>query len=186
MNARQFAMPVLLLLCLVCVSCSNEEAKDGCTTCQLTGVNAITPLLDGEWVLTSTPATAGCGPLNALFPTESVLTITQKGNVIEFGLADSCGRPIPGGEGRVDASQVVALGTQITRGVTSTCSLKLEQLRTGVLEVPPNICSGSDVLTLSPSDDPSSDCGASLPCNVTGTFTAVRCPRSGCQVTCAQ
>ena len=76
MQARQFALPALLL-CLLAASCGDDEGTNGCSTCLVTGFSATTPLLDGQWVLTETPLAARCGPLNALFPTESVLTITQ-------------------------------------------------------------------------------------------------------------
>lgn len=187
MLARRTAGPALALS-LICIACGHDDAEDPSLGPGpiLAGSTMVTPSLDGSWVITSTPAASDCGALNVLFATEAVLTITQAGNAIEFALADACGRPIPGGEGRVDPDRVVELGSEASRGLTSTCTLTVEQVRTGTVDSPPDVFSGTDVLTISGSDDPAADdCDPSLPCVVSGTFTATRCPRSGCAVACA-
>ena len=186
MHARSSAVPALAFS-LLFLACNGDDADDVTLGPGpiLAGSTMVTPSLQGSWVITSTPAASGCGALNVLFATEAVLTITQAGNTIEFALTDACGRPIPGGEGHVDAARIVELDTEVDRGLTATCTLKLEQVRIGSVGSPPDVFSGTDVLTISGSDDPADDdCDPSLPCSVSGTFTATRCLRSGCSVTC--
>jgi len=171
---------------LLFVGCSDDDDDGGGLpgpTLLLAGQSTTTPSVEGSWVLSATPAVAGCGAFNILFPTEAVLTIVQAGNTIEFSLADACGRPLPGGEGQVGPDRIVEMGSDLDRGLTANCTLKVDQVRIGPVETPPDVFSGSDVLTISGSDD-SAGCDPSLPCTVTGTFTATRCPRSGCAVTC--
>jgi hypothetical protein len=178
---------VPLVLCLAAVACSDDDAKDFTPGPGeiLTGTVMVPPSVDGSWVLRSVPVLGGCGALNAIYQTETVLTIVQAGNALEFTLTDGCGRPVPGGVGRVDPARAVELITEIDRGLTATCTLTLKQERIGIVEIPANEFSGSDVLTIAGSDVPGSDdCDPSLPCSVSGTFTATRCPRSGCVTTC--
>ena len=186
MRAPKTAL-LALGLCLVFTACTDDDAegpKAGPGPI-LTGSPMVAPSVEGSWVLTSTPAVSGCGALNVLFASEAVLTITQAGNALEFALTDSCGRPIPGGEGRVDANQIVELNALVDRALTATCTLTVEQVRTGSVDSPPDVISGADVLTISGSDDSGADdCDPSLPCTVSGTFTATRCGRAGCEVTC--
>lgn len=175
---------------LLAVACSNDEqgGRPG-GTLNLAGQSTTTPSVEGSWVLSSTPGAAACGALNILFPTEAILTMAQAGNSIEFSLTDACGRPLPGGEGRIGTDRLVELASSVNRGLTADCVLEIEQVRIGPVETPPDLFSGSDMLTirshLEEGADPGSDlCDPSLPCTVTGTFTAMRCPRSGCAVTC--
>ncbi|HKQ96774.1 MAG TPA: hypothetical protein VJV75_02750 [Candidatus Polarisedimenticolia bacterium] len=151
----------------------------------LTGTPKVTPRLQGSWVISSTPAFTGCGALNVLYEAQSVLTIAQVGGDIRFTLTDTCGRPIPGGEGTVDFNQIVELTAKTSRFLTTTCGLVIEQVRTGTVATPADQFSGSDVLTITPVDQPGlDDCDASLPCTVTGTFSATRCIRDVCAVAC--
>jgi len=176
-----------IFLCPAAVACSDDDAEDFTpgTATVISGTIMVPPSVDGSWVVRSVPALSGCGALNSLYQTESVLTIVQAGNDFEFTLTDSCGRAIPGGVGRVDPSRAVELITRFDRGLTATCTLSFKQERVGIVEIPANEFSGSVVLTITGSDIPGSDaCDPSLPCSVSGTFTATRCPRSGCVVTC--
>jgi hypothetical protein len=186
-------MRLRIALVLVCVAsalaCNRSgDAKDfnPTTTTFLTGTSSVPPDLQGTWLVQSTPVTSRCGPLNVLFVSPTVLTIgAMSFNAFDFTLADSCGRPVPGGKGTVDLAGHVTLTSDVKRRLTATCELKLAQKRLGAIESPPNLFSGTDVLTISSSDLAGlDDCSATLPCRVSGTFTATRCPASGCKVTC--
>jgi hypothetical protein len=180
---------VAAVICLACVACSDDDnAKEFVPGAGpiLTGTTTVTPTVEGTWVLTSTPAAGSCGALNVLYPTESVLTLVQAGNDLAFTVKDSCGRSIPGGRGRVEVAGTIELGSNSIRSLTPTCALKFTQALIGLVEKPPNVFTGSDVLTIDGSNVSGFDqCDVSLPCTVSGSFTATRCPREGCAVTCA-
>lgn len=180
----------LLLVCLATALACNRsgDAQDftPATTSFLTGTSSVPPDLQGTWLVQSTPVASRCGPLNVLFVSPTVMTIGPMSfNGFDFTLADSCGRPVPGGKGTVDLSGHVTLNANANRRLTASCELKLAQKRLGAIESPPNIFSGTDVLTISNADQAGlDDCAATLPCRVSGTFTATRCPATGCSVTC--
>jgi hypothetical protein len=182
----------LALVCLAACLCGCNRSGDAkefspTTTAFLTGTSSVPPDLQGTWLVQSTPLASRCGPLNILFVSQTVLTVgPMSQNGFDFTLADSCGRPVPGGKGTVDLSGHVTLNSNANRRLTATCQLKLAQKRLGAVESPPNLFSGTDVLTVSNSDQAGlDDCAATLPCRVSGTFTATRCPPAGCAVTCS-
>jgi hypothetical protein len=182
---------VLFLSCaaLGLAACNRSgDAQDfqPTATTFLTGTSMIPPDLEGTWVVQSTPVASACGALNVLFATPTILTVGPPSrNAFDFTAADSCGRPIPEGNGTVDTAGNVRLTTDSRRRLTATCVLKLVQKRHGAVESPANIFSGTDVLEIAKVDQPGSDaCDPTLPCTVSGTFTATRCPASGCSVTC--
>jgi hypothetical protein len=187
-------MRLRIALSLVCVAalalaCNRSgDAQDfnPTTTSFLTGTSSVPPDLQGTWVVQSSPVSSGCGALNVLFVTPTVLTIGPMSlNGFDFTLADSCGRPVSGGKGTVDLSGNVSLSAESRKRLTATCVLRLAQHRIGAIESPPNVFSGTDVLKISASEQAGSDaCAATLPCTVSGTFTATRCARTGCAVTC--
>ena len=175
-----------LVLLAGCNRSGDAQDFEPTTTNFLTGTSSTPPGLEGTWLVQSTPVASGCGVLNVLFESPTVLTIGPlSANAFDFTLADSCGRPLPGGSGTVDAAGSVRLTADSRRRLTATCTLKLVQKRHGAVESPANIFSGTDVLEIAAVDQPGSDhCDPSLPCTVSGTFIATRCPRSGCAVTC--
>jgi len=177
-----------VVLCLAAVACSDDDPKEFVPGAGpiLTGTTTITPSVEGTWVLTATPAASGCGALNVLYPVESVLTLAQTVNDLQFTLTDSCGRPIPGGSGRVEVGGTINLRSIALRALTPTCALRVNLRLDGLVEIPPNLFAGSDILSIDGSNITGLDqCDATLPCVVSGSFTATRCPREGCPVTCA-
>lgn len=178
---------VTAIVCLGLVACSDDDPVEFVPGAGpiLAGTVTITPEVGGTWVLAATPAAAGCGALNVLYPTESVLTLVQVGSDLAYTLTDSCGRTLPGGEGRVEVGGPIRLGSNVVRSLTPTCALIVTQTLDGLVATPPNLFTGSDVVTIDGSTAVAFDaCDASLPCSVSGTFTATRCPREGCSVTC--
>jgi hypothetical protein len=171
---------------LACNHSGDAQDFKPTTTTFLTGTSSTPPDLEGTWLVQSSPVSSACGALNVLFVSPTVMTVGPMSlNGFDFTLADSCGRPVPGGKGTVDLSGNVTLSSDARRRLTASCELKLVQKRLGAVESPPNLFSGTDVLTISASDQPGQDaCSATLPCRVRGTFTATRCPRTGCAVTC--
>ena len=188
MHARTLALPAALV-CLMFSACSDSDPRSpGAGTPGVAG--SVTgggsgDALDGPWVVTSSPRTSNCGPLNVLFETTTVMTIAQAGNDFNFTMTDDCGTPIPGGTGSVDPGGTLTFRTEVNRNLTTTCQLRLTQDWTAFAQFPADQFTGSTVLSVVNSQQPGmSSCGPSLPCTVTGTFTAVRCPRTGCDVTC--
>ena len=177
-----------LCLALALAACNGGDAKDfkPTTTTFLTGTSSTPPNLEGSWVVQSTPVSSGCRALNVLFESPTVLTVgPQAADSFEFTLADSCGRPLPGGKGTYDAAGNVGLTADSRDRLTATCVLRLVRKQLGAVEFPANVFTGTDVLEIASSKQPGLDeCDPSLPCRVSGTFTATRCPRSGCAVTC--
>ena len=173
-------------LLLACNRSGDAQDFEPTTTTFLTGTSSAAPNLEGRWLVQSTPVLSACGALNVLFVSPTVLTVgPQMKNAFEFTLADACGRPVPGGNGTVDLSGNVTLSAESRKRLTATCVLRLAQHRIGAVESPPNVFSGTDVLRISASEQSGSDaCDATLPCTVSGTFTATRCPAAGCAVTC--
>src|SRR5262249_12730817 len=112
-----------------------------------------------------------------------VLTVVQAGNAFNFTLADDCGNAMPGGTGQIDPSGTLQLGNQADIPVSATCTVHATQDFTGVTRTGSDMFSGSNVLSLAQTGG-TTGCNATLPCTVTGSFSANRCPATGCQVTC--
>jgi len=183
MDARRFALPAAFL-CLTLAACSDDNPRSpGTGTPGVTGNNNASPSLEGSWVVQSTPLASSCGTLNTMMEATTVLTIVQAGNAFNFTMADDCGNPLPGGTGQIDPSGTVALGSETSRTVSSTCMVSLTQDWTGVARTPADMVSGSNVLSVAPQAG-MDGCNATLPCTVTASFNASRCPTSGCQVSC--
>jgi len=186
MHARHLALPAALL-CVMFAACDDDDdpRSPGAGSPGVAGTSMTPPSLEGSWVVTSTPATSNCGPLNVIFENVAVLTIVQAGNDFDFSMKDDCGNPIPGGTGRVDPSGAVQFGTATTRPLTSSCMLDLTQEWAGLARTSADVINGSNLLTIAGSQLAGVDsCDPTLPCSVTGPFQAERCPRSGCSVTC--
>ena len=183
MDARRFALPVAFLCLMLNAACHDDEPRSpGAGTPGVTG-NSSSPSLEGAWVVQSTPLTNTCGSLNTMMEQTAVLTIVQAGNSFNFTMADDCGNPIPGGTGQVDPSGTVQLGTESTRAVSPTCSVRLTQDWTGVTRTSTDMFSGTNVLSVE-GQAGQNNCSVTLPCTVNASFNASRCPASGCQVTC--
>ena len=188
MHSRQLALSAALL-CLVFSACGSDDDPRspgaGSTGVVGTSLGGTARTLDGFWVVTASP-TGTCGPLNALFESTTVLTIVQAGNDFDFTMEDDCGNPIPGGTGSVDPNGTLIFRSEVSRNLTTTCLLRLSQDWTGFAQLPGDTMTGSSVLSIVNSQQPGmDDCGTNtLPCTVTGPFTAERCPSSGCDVTC--
>ena len=186
MNPRQLALPAALL-CLMFSACGDDDdprspgaGSPGVVGASLGGSRS----LDGPWVVTSSRGTSGCGPLNVLFATTTVMTIVQAGNDFSFTMEDACGNPLPGGTGSIDPGGTLIFRSEASRNLTVTCLLRLSQDWTGFAPPPGDTITGTSVLSVVNSQQPGmSNCGPALPCTVTGSFTAERC-RGGCDVTC--
>ena len=184
MDVRRSALAVALLGLAALAACSDSKPRSpGAGTPGVTGSNNTSPSLEGSWVLTSTPLTSTCGSLNTMFEGTAVLTVVQAGNAFDFTMTDDCNNPIPGGTGTIDPTGAVQFGNEGSRTVSSTCTVNLTQDWTGITRMPSDTFSGGNVMNLSPMTG-ASNCNATLPCTVNGSFNATRCPASGCQVTC--
>jgi hypothetical protein len=132
-------------------------------------------------MLDSSIVSSTCGFLNEFFPTDPLLLqMTQVGNDIAFELRDACGRRLPSGTGRVTPEGIVTFTSRVFEPLTSSCTLRLTEVRSGTVAVPPNAITGSDGLAIAEVGD----CSPGVPCAVNGGFTATRCPESGCALTC--
>lgn len=183
MTARRFAVPAALI-CLMFSACGDDDdpRSPGAGSPGVVGETLIAPSLEGSWVVTSTPASSTCGPLNVVFEPTTVLTVMQAGNDFDFTMEDDCGNPLPGGTGSVDPSGAVSFGATTTRLLTTSCTLQLTQSWSGLARPPADVFNGATILTAAGSTV--AGCDPSLPCTVSGAFQAQRCPSAGCQVTC--
>jgi len=183
MIARSFALPVAMLSLALTAACNDDNPRSpGAGTPGVTG-QTVSQSLDGAWVVQSTPLTSTCGSFNTMMEQTTVLTIVQAGNAFDFTMADDCGNPIPGGTGQIDPSGTVQLGTESTRTVNSTCAVRITQDWTGVTRTTADMFAGTNVLSLQ-GQTGQDTCSVTLPCTVNASFSATRCPASGCQVTC--
>jgi hypothetical protein len=185
MDARRFAIITAAFLGLAAFAACNDSSprSPGAGTPGVTGSTTTSPSLEGSWVVTSTPLTSTCGTLNTMLQQTAVLTIVQAGNAFNFTMTDDCNNPLAGGTGQIDPSGAVTFGNEGNQTVSSTCTVSLTQDFTGVTRTPADTFSGSDVLNVSPMAG-SNNCNATLPCSLTASFNANRCPTGGCQVTC--
>ncbi|HZN01992.1 MAG TPA: hypothetical protein VFD06_00245 [Candidatus Polarisedimenticolia bacterium] len=188
MEARRAVCSALTLCALLLIGCGEDDdpRSPGVGSPGVAGTSmGSAQSLDGSWVITSDPENRNCGPLNALFETVTVMTIVQAGNDFNFTMVDNCGTSIPGGTGSIDPGGTVRFGTEASRSLTSTCRVLLSEDWTGFAQIPTDEFNGSNVLSIVNSHQPGQDdCGQSVPCTVSGSFIAERCPRSGCNVTC--
>jgi len=186
MDVRGAALTAAFLALASLAACNDSHPRSpGAGTPGVTGSTNTSPTLEGSWVLTSTPLTSSCGSLNTMFEGTAVLTVVQAGNAFNFTMTDDCNNPIPGGTGTVDPTGTVQFGNEATRTVSATCTVNLTQDWTGITRMPSDTFSGGNVMNLAPMTG-ASNCNATLPCTVNGSFNANRCPATGCQVTCTQ
>jgi hypothetical protein len=184
MDARRSAITAAFLALAALTACHDSNPRSpGAGTPGVTGSTTTSPSLEGSWVVTSTPLSSTCGPLNTMFEGTAVLTIVQAGNAFDFTMTDDCNNPIPGGTGQIDPTGTIQFGNETNRTVSSTCTVSLAQDWTGITRTPADMFTGANVLNVSPMAG-ASNCNTTLPCTVHGSFNANRCPSSGCQVTC--
>lgn len=170
------------LLLLPCTSCSKDDQSTvSAGPMDVAGYSQIPPSMEGSWVFKSTRTGGTCGFPREFFNTDQLeLHVTQVGNDLAFDQRDGCGRALLAGTGTVSPTGIVTLSSQVFEPLTTSCTLRLSQVRTGTAGTPPNTIAGSDVLNIS--GGPA--CAAGVPCAVNGTFTATRCPAAGCGLTC--
>jgi hypothetical protein len=186
MDARRFAFTAAFLGLAALAACSDSHPRSpGVGTPGVTGTTTTSPSLEGSWVLTAAPLTSSCGTLNTMFQQTTVLTVVQAGNAFSFTMTDNCNNPLNGGTGQIDPTGTVTFGNEGNRVVSSSCTVSLSQDWTGIARTPAGTISGSDIMNLS-SMAGANNCNATLPCTVTASFNADRCPATGCQVTCTR
>lgn len=135
--------------------------------------------LVGSWRLTTATTTDTCGTFSALLAQVAVVEITQFGTDIGIRLLSPCGTLVAEGTGTVDPSGAVRTSIDGSVAVDADCTLELDRTLIGSLNVDQNLISGADTLTVSAAGV----CPAGLPCMVSGTFLALRCPPGDCSFT---
>lgn len=185
MRARHLALPAAIL-CLTFAACDDDDPRSpGAGTPRVAGAGVAGPSLEGFWLVTSTPVNNSCGAIDARLETVTVLTLVQAGSDFDFTMRDDCGTLIPGGTGRVDPSGAVSFDTVTVEPLDATCTLRVTQSFTGFARTPTDVFNGTSSVNVAASTlQGQNDCGTALPCTVTASFRAVRCPATGCQVTC--
>jgi hypothetical protein len=170
------------LLLLPFASCNNDETSPvSAGPMDVAGYAQIPPSMEGSWVIKSTRTGGTCGFPREFFNTDPLeLHVTQVGNDLVFDQRDGCGRALLAGTGTVTPAGIVTLSSETFEPLTTSCTLKLSQVRNGTAGTPPNTIAGSDVLNIS--GGPA--CAGGVPCSVNGTFTATRCPAAGCGLAC--
>lgn len=175
MFMRNVALPAAVL-CLMFSACSVND--DGPRPQSAVGGSMDGPSLEGSWVVTTTPANGNCGQRFGMEQKVTVLKVVQAGNDFEFSMEDDCGNPIPGGTGSVDPGGVFSFSTVTTTPLIGSCTLQATETWSGAARMPADAFDGSRNLTVTDT------CGGSNSCTVGGSFSAARCPASGCVVTC--
>src|SRR5262249_46874302 len=124
--------------------------------------------LAGSWNVTSATTTDTCNLGFDIPPISGPLAIS--GSAASFTIAPACCRNAPFGTGTIDGSDVTI---ETKREVLTTCTLQIDEVDNGT----------TDELGFSGSADlkvtASGDCGPGFPCEVRGSFSAVRCPSIG-------
>ncbi len=159
----------ILLSLVAALACHGNGAE------RLKAIPPTANLLAGEWHVTSTTSTDTCNPGSGVQPIQGYFSIQMNGASFAMG-GVCCPNPI-WGTGTTDGT-IVMIQSNRTVISSSTCSWQIDEVDAGTVDAVG--FSGGASLTVSAVGD----CGPGFPCQIHGTFTAERCPSTGCGVMC--
>jgi hypothetical protein len=172
---RALAMALLYSLAILGCSRGPDDGLPGSSPLRV-GILVTLPHIEGDWHSGATVITDGCG--TSIFPlvNETIIRVTQADTVLALEVSSACGTLLSEGTGTIDTNGAATLTYDEKIAVSTTCTLKLHHALTGTFNSSHDQVSGDQTITISALGD----CGSSLPCQISESFLAQKCPPASC------
>jgi len=169
---------LLVLVCLGCVGKNDEQAFEPLSGSGIPGSGIVrtTPQIEGAWHSTTTLTGNTCGSGILAPGDEQILEIIQSDTSLSLTIFSPCGTLLATGNGTVSLQDVMTLNYDRSIVVTDTCRLRLRTTRVAAVRTDLERVGGNVTLNVSGIGD----CGPGLPCQISGTFLAEKCPPVDC------
>ena len=166
-----------LLAAVLCGCGDDDRSLGGLGNPTLAGSGRSAPRIEGSWAWEAADTTDTCGSASYLFDDEGRLALVRADTRLAFAISGACDAPLAEGEGTVLHDGTTALEYQRKIQASAACLLTLTAGITGTVDLAVNAISGSHTLEVRGEGE----CGAALPCEIAGAFSATRCPAGGCE-----